>query len=252
MKINKLPVLFAAAFPALFFSCKNDHIDQTETGTGIYVLHLHSNIDTNEIELGNIYRDADGRQIKLTTAQFYISNIRLKKTDGTYYTIDSTYILKTVAEEEYVAGNVPAGDYTTVSFDVGVDATANHSDPSSFPAANPLSLSGPDTWYGNTAQGYIFMNIEGMVDTTASQMGVVDFPISYQIGSDDFLQTITMPDQPFTVVKDHSWTTHITCDYGIALQGIDFKTEPSTTSYTAASVAAQIAANIAGMFSYEE
>ena len=99
-------------------SCKKDKT----TATGTVMLHLHSNIDTSEIELGEVYRDADGRQIQLSTAQFYLSNVHLKKADGSDFAIDGAYILKTVGKEEYLVGKAPVGyvyvDGTTVG-DVG-------------------------------------------------------------------------------------------------------------------------------------
>lgn len=231
-----------------FTACHKDKV--TETGT--FMLHLHSNIDTNEIELGTAYHDANGRQIQLDKAQFFISNVHLKKADGSDYALTGAYILKTVAQEEYLVGTAPVGNYQSVTFDVGVDAAANHKDPSTAAATSPLSKSGADTWFGTTSAGYVFLNVAGLVDTSANNNGAVNFPISYKIGSDALLKTVTLPKHTddFVMTKDQVMFIHLICDYGVLLNGVNFKTESQTSTNDA--IAQKVAANIPSMFSYEE
>jgi hypothetical protein len=252
MKIASFILTLAVACVTLFSSC---HDADNLPLYGTFKLHLHSNIDTNEIDLGSVYRDADGRQIQLNTAQFYISNIKLVKADGSLYPIDNAYVLKQVAQEQYVVGQALIGEYKAVIFDVGVGAAANHQNPSSFPSTNPLSQSGPDTWFGTTTQGYVFMNVAGKVDTSANNNGAVDFPVSYKIGSDALLKTVTLPAHPngnFVMGFSQEMYIHLICDYGALLKGINFKTQASTTTTTNPDVATQVANNIPKMFTYEE
>ena len=132
-------------------SCK-----KTKTAaTGTFYFHIHSNIDTNEVEnASKLYADANGRHIGLSVAQFYISGIMLQNANGSMYTIPDAYILKDIDSEEYIMGTAPIGTYTSVMFNVGVDAAANATNPSSHAASSALSKA--TMWYGTTTQVYVY------------------------------------------------------------------------------------------------
>ncbi len=249
----KLFFIPCLALSLAFFlgSCKKD-ATPAPVGMGHFYFHLHSNVYNTELDTTYpVATDANGRQIKLTTAQFYMSAIRLKKSDGTFLDLSGGIILKTIPNEEYYIGDVPAGNYTSVSFNIGLGNPVNSTNPSTYPASGILAPQTPSMWFGSTAQGYMFMNVQGLVDTTASNTGAVNFPISYQLGTPAMLTGINMPAQTFSVVAGQNDFIHIICDYGKLLQGVNFKTQSSATPFVNASLAAQIAANIPNMFHYE-
>lgn len=224
--------------------------DPAPTPTGNLYFHIHTDIDTTEVEAGDVAADATGRHFQLDKAKLFISGIQLKKTDGTYVSVDNVYLLKTIEEEEYEVGQVPAGNYLGVRFNVGVDATANAKAPTSFASTSPLS--DPTAWFGSTAQGFIFMDLQGKADVSAGQTGPVDQAFSYQLGTSSMLKTVTLPDQAFSVVANQDNLVHLIADYGAALTGIDFKTQPTGTPVSGSGVAQKIADNIPNMFRYEE
>ena len=232
------------------------HKPNNNTGTpkGILYLHIHTDIDTNEVDSAVVAMDSSGRHFQLDLAQFYISGVILTKSDGSTYAINNAYILKSIAQEQYLVDSIPTGNYTTISFNVGVDASKNSSDPSSFPASSALSTQTPSMWFGTTSQGYIFMNLQGFADTTAAQTGPVNQPFSYQLGTSTLLRSVTMPvhSKVFTATPNGSMFIHIIADYGKVLRGVNFKTQNMATPFTNLSVATQIANNIPTMFRYEE
>jgi hypothetical protein len=73
---------------------------------------------------------------------------------------------------------------------LGVDSSLNHLDPSAFPNESPLNISnaGPMHWGWST--GYIFMNIEGKVDTIPDATLNTDLSFSFHIGTDSYLQNL--------------------------------------------------------------
>src|ERR1700751_4731758 len=98
-----------------FFSCKKkDSVTSTPpTPMGTIALHLHTNIDTTEADSGVVVIDhVSGKKFKLNIAQFYVSGIVAYKTDGTAEPVSNTYILKNINQEEYIIGQVPAGNYS--------------------------------------------------------------------------------------------------------------------------------------------
>jgi len=85
------------------------------------------------------------------------------------------------------------GDYAkflNLNAVLGVDSSLNHLDPSAFPNESPLNISnaGPMHWGWST--GYIFMNIEGKVDTLIDATTNPDLSFSFHIGTDSYLQNL--------------------------------------------------------------
>ena len=240
-------------------SCKKADDTQapeaTPTPMGAISFHIHANIDTSEVMLassvsGMPVGDAFGRRIQLDIAQFYISGVTLKKADGTSYVVPKVYILKNIEQEDYLIGNVPAGNYTGVSFNVGIDPAANAKLPSSYTSPSVLSPQKPSMWF-NSTQGFIFMNIQGLVDTTSKNNGAVDYPISYQIGGNDLLKTVNLPGKTLSVGPNGNERIHLIADFGKLLNGVNFKTQNKATPWSNSAVVTQMAANIPLMFRYE-
>ena len=237
-------------------SCKKT---SSSTTMGTFYFHLHTNIDTNEVDDPNmLYRDSMGRHFSLNTAQFYISNIMVHNVNGTMYTIPGAIVLKNIDSEQYVIGQAPVGTYDYVMFNVGLDAATNALSPTAFTTTGYIPNS--TMWYGNTTQGYMFMKLAGTADTTAAQSGTNLVNFSYEIGSSANLKSVTMPVR--TGSPDYLYTLtasggnnfiHIICDYGKLLSVVNFKTQDSTDSYSLnPTIANTIANNIPNMFRYEE
>lgn len=238
----------------IFTGCKKD---KTPAANGTLMLHLHTNIDTNEADYGDVFPDSNGRKMSLSMAQFYISNISILSTNGTWANVQGAYILKTVENEEYMVGSVPSGDYTDIRFDIGIDAATNATAPSAHTSSTAADsvLANTNMWFGNTTQGYIFMNVQGMVDATSNHTGgMANTTFSYQIGSNALLKTVTLPTEDFTVNPNQQHYVHIICDYGKLLQNIDMTIPAnlSTNTSTNPATAVSIADNIVSMFRYEE
>lgn len=111
------------------------------------------------------YTNAVGEKFNVSLLQYFISNIKLRKTDGNWYTInqDSSYFLinESDATTHDAKLNVPAGDYNQISFTVGVDSLRSTMgidkrtgvlDPSG----------GMDGMYWGWNSGYIFFKMEGI------------------------------------------------------------------------------------------
>ena len=259
MKSNK-NIINISAFTALLLivlfssitSCKKTN---STPATGTFYFHIHTDIDTNEVDdVTKLYADGTGRHFGLSVAQFYISGIVLQNANGSTYTIPDAYVLKNIDSEEYIIGTAPTGTYASVTFKVGVDAAANATNPSSH--TNALANTG--MWYGSTAQGYMFLKVQGFADTTTGQTGTNLVHFSYEIGAANNLKTVTMPTRsgalaPYVLTKDGTQYIHLICNYSKLLSGVNFKTQDSTDTYTInPSLSTTIANNIPNMFVYEE
>ena len=269
---------------------------------GIISFHLHTNISTNEDSLTpsgigfpiqdsifNTVPSAKGYvNIKLDTAQLYISNIVFHNANGSNAAVSGQYILKYIgAEGPYIVGSVPAGEYTSVSFNVGLDATANGMTPSmnmadayqQFPgsgAGTTFNVFNPPAMFTNSvgdmgtiapmwsgtwsaSTGYYFVNVSGFADTSLQQTGQYQH-FSYQLSTTTVAvnlpaQTLANAGQTSVTVKSSSTTSspaemHLICDYGQLMKGVtSFKPPYNTTAN--ATTAAAIRNGVANMFHYE-
>jgi len=256
MKSNKLILILCVIF---FFSCKKKDTTTPPTPMGTIAFHLHTNINTTEADSGAVVMDyVHNKKFQLNVAQFYISGVVAYKADGTAEPVSNTYLLKNIAEEEYIIGQVPTGVYSKISFNVGIDATTN--------ANNPLGHTGvlgtqnPTMWFGNITQGYIFMNVQGYADTTATYTGNANQHFSYQLGGNAQLKTINMPAMASNVAVTASSTTalpaefHVICDYGVLLNNVNFKIQTTASPFgtsTEQLTEQQIWNNLPNMFRYE-
>ena len=104
------------------------------------------------------YTNANGDQFQITTFKYYISNIVLTKADGTTYKQPDSYYLidQEQADSKLITlENVPSGEYTGLTFTVGVDSTRNVS------GAQTGALDPTQGMFWSWNTGYIFMKLEG-------------------------------------------------------------------------------------------
>ncbi|MBS1683530.1 MAG: hypothetical protein JSS76_02175 [Bacteroidetes bacterium] len=235
----------------LFTGCKK----KTDTPTAMLMLHIHTNIDTDEVDQGSVYTNAAGQSISLNRAEYYISGIKLTKTDGSTVDVSGTTLVQ-LGIEEYSVGNVPTGSYKSISFNVGVQSADNHKDPSTQTGA--LAVQNPVMNYSTTANGYIFLAVAGLVDSNAS--GTPNKAFSYQIGTDALLKNVTLGDHsaapynaPYVATANGSITIHIIGDYGKLFGNTDMIQNSQTNSTDVnAALGSTLAGNIPSMFDYEE
>jgi hypothetical protein len=261
LKIIKTALLLACICIGLgMASCKKkdttNSTTPTTTANGTVMLHLHTNVDSNEVDAYNdIYIVSGGRKISVSRAQLYVSGIQLIKADGSTYDVPNLTILKVMEIEEYLVGSVPAGNYKSIKFNVGLSPATN----STTPAANDSTLNKPNMWFGATAQpsGYVFVNFQGKIDTThaANATAAQMQPFNYRIGTNANLKSITMPDQSYSVLPNQVQFIHITIDYNKLFNGIQLNNannlNVNTASDNSSALGIQITNNIPAMFTYE-
>lgn len=244
-------------------SCKKDKKEdakpETSTSTtGTFMLHLHTYLDETEVDAYNIvYSTSTGRNISLSTAQLYISEIELIKLDGSTYTISGKKIFKIFETETYVVASVPAGNYKSIRFKVGLDSITNQLNPTA--SSDSTILNHSEMWLNASAQpdGYAFINVQGKIDTTSDASGTIAQmqPFIYKIGTNANYKQVNMPDKNFTIIPDQVEYGHILIDYNRLFSGIQLN-QNSNLSITSAAdnatpIATTIANNIPLLFFYE-
>ncbi len=193
--------------------------------------------------------DDSGRRYQLNVGKFYISQITLHGADGTDWQSYGKFTIVTIGKEEYLVDSVPVGNYKSISFTIGLDPTTNTTDPSQYSSGDALAAQSPSMWFGE-GKGYIFMNVQGLADTTATQNGALNIPFSYQVGTDNLARKVNMPNNSFSMVANQSQVLDIKVDYSVFLQSLNFKTQGACTPFSDAVFATTLANRIPKMFSW--
>ncbi|TFF39723.1 MbnP family protein [Mucilaginibacter psychrotolerans] len=111
------------------------------------------------------YTNAVGEKFTVSLVQYFISNIKVSKADGTTYTVkqDSSYFLIKGADRatRFAKVKVPEGDYTKLTFTLGVDSLRSTMDISKRTGVLDPAGGMEDGMYWGWNSGYIFFKMEG-------------------------------------------------------------------------------------------
>jgi hypothetical protein len=161
--------LFFVLLSNLFFSaaCKKAApatINDSETTT--MSVEFDNIVGGQNLALNSgIYRNASGEEFSVSLLQYFVSNIQLRKTDGTYYTLeqDSSYFLikEGDAANRFARFKVPPGDYNQLVFMLGVDSLRSTMDITKRIGALDPSGTHESGMYWGWNSGYIFFKMEG-------------------------------------------------------------------------------------------
>lgn len=189
--------------------------------------------------------DINGTATTFSSARMYISEFTLLKADGSTVTFDGESISapakdandndithtvsdKTVlvkhdlGHHEYSLGMAPSGEYTGVRFKIGLAGTTNRLDASQVPSSHPLSKQTDRNNHWNWNAGYLFLRMDGEVDTNAD--GTPDEVWEVHLGTNNFLKEIQLPFD-IDLQMDQSTDLHIMVDYAKLLKDVDL-TDP--------------------------
>ncbi len=203
-------------------------------------IHFSSMVGTESLVYNQEYT-INGRKVKFTRAQFYVSEIHLHQADGDLVHLEDKYLLVHGEEHAYSIGKVASEHYHGISFSVGLDSAANHSDPSTYAADHALSSLDPNYTHWNWNSGYVFIRLEGYVDTTAAANGDADFGFFYHVGFDEFKRDIDLDISQDLVGSTAEIGLEI--DFAKFFLGVDMRTENSTHSMDNMMLAEKIADN---------
>ncbi|MFZ4057994.1 MAG: MbnP family protein [Ferruginibacter sp.] len=165
----------------LFTSCKKSNTTNPNAKSDIAV-HFDNIAGSAELALNTTnYTNAVGETFKVTKFDYYISNIRLKKTDGSEYVVpqnESYFLVKEsdATMQDLDLSGVPVGDYNAITFTLGVDSLKNCAPLSERtgvldPAAGGLGM----YWVWNS--GYIFLKMEGTSPAIAGMSNAFQYHI---------------------------------------------------------------------------
>lgn len=196
----KFAVLFFALIVTCIASCrkKPDPIDDISSSNGQYAtvgFEFSNYVGNKPIALNvDTIVNSEGEQILPTKFNYYISNIRFKRSDGSEYVEEESYHLVSEdnsASKHFHLQKVPVGEYTSMTFMIGIDSARNVSGAQE----GALDPAHGMFWTWNT--GYIMAKLEGI----SPQANAPDYIVMHHVGgfSGEFKGqrevTLTFPEQ---------------------------------------------------------
>ncbi|RZL06821.1 MAG: hypothetical protein EOO62_18150 [Hymenobacter sp.] len=139
-------------------SCKKEDTAPTNQ-TGEVDIEFEHSVGAMPLVLNSkTYATPAGDQFTVSTFKYYISNLKLTKTDGTQYAPAESYYLvdaATSTSQHLSIKGVPTGDYTGMTFTIGVDSVRNVS------GAQTGALDPTNGMFWSWNSGYVYTKLEG-------------------------------------------------------------------------------------------
>ncbi len=234
---------------------KDDETPASQTGT--VSLEFEQTVGAAPLTLNTqSYATPAGDQFKITTFRQYISNIKFTKTDGSTYAVPESYYLVDAAvpaSQGLALKDIPAGDYKSLTFTVGVDSARNVS------GVQTGALDPNNAMFWTWNSGYIYTKLEGTSPQAPHPAGAAEGGLVFHIGGfkspNNTIRTVTLPFPAGTnllVRTDHAPEVHLNVDVMKMFTG-PTTVRFATLSNTMGGANSVLVANnyAAGMFSIE-
>ncbi|MFD1142236.1 MbnP family protein [Larkinella insperata] len=255
-----LSIMSLFLFLTVLVACQKEPV---EPNYGTVQLKFDNVVGSQELNLDNTtYTNGSGEPFVVTRLDYFVSNIKLKKADGSEYVVpqDSSYFLvseRSAASQTVSLRNIPAGDYTGITFVVGVDSLRNTMGIDKRTGAlDPAGTASGMYWDWNS--GYIFLKLEGTSTATqADATGKQNFTYhiglfgGYQSRTINNLKTIQLPFEatPARVTADRTTGIQLKADVMKIFNGVKPLSIAKTPMIMVSALSADVAANYATMFS---
>lgn len=231
--------ILSVVFFCLAASCRPDPVEPELTG--IFELSITPRVGGQEFTADQIFENIQGDRFNVEVFKLYLSEIRLIREDDSELLLDDVllfdFVSQSVNKTEHGSGVfrqfvVPAGQYKGVRFGVGIPDTLNQGNPALYASDHPLSISQGMHW--NWTTGYIFLKLDGRIDTTGTATGALDQGFTYHTGTNDLFTNMAYEadDHAFALTEDAEVQFAFELDlnrfFYTASDTVDMKTENFT------------------------
>lgn len=147
-------------------SCKKDSAAYQPENLARLSVEFDNIVGEENLQLNTgSYKNAAGETFSVNLLQYFISNIKVTTSAGVEYTVtqDSSYFLikESDAASRFATVKVPEGEYSKLSFVLGVDSLRNTMDISKRTGVLDPTGGMDDGMYWTWNSGYIFFKMEG-------------------------------------------------------------------------------------------
>ena len=186
------------------------------------VMNLRFNLfyEGERLLMNQDYTYPTGETFEFSRFDMYMSDLSLQNIDGSEILLsDLDYLIMTDAYRDvdsaqegfvYKTAGIPAGNFESVKFNIGIPPDLNETTPSSYPVSHPLGRAG-DYWSG--WESYIFASIEGRINVDVSNPDL-EQGIALHLGSNNAFQSIEL-EEAFTFSDEEGESQVINIDVNL-------------------------------------
>ncbi|MEI6311513.1 MAG: MbnP family protein [Bacteroidota bacterium] len=251
--MKKLVSLFSVLIVLVFisFSCTK------YKGNGTLILSMHPTINGSDIDIANtIYTDpTQGVRFRMDHLEFYISSIKLTKKDNSVVSLSGADAVRLFYWKDIYAKtanySIPAGEYTQITYTIGLDNTLNSTVPDDYNTNHPMGTNSGNYWIMNNS--YIFSKLEGFVDTSNTPGAPLTYSYVYHIGDNGYIKEVSF-NKSFTLKEKETVEIPFNIDVLKFWNGpspINFKTELETHTTNKPDIANKLLNNYAAAITLE-
>lgn len=207
-------------------------------------LHLtfHNQISGKPLLADSLrYQNSEKATFSITRLDYLATGFSLTTDSGKTITLEETAFIPTKGTTITLPG-LPSEKFTAISFHIGPNQQANHSNPAQYPPAHPLNPT-LNKLHWDWQGGYIFLAMEGHWRAPDAKL---PGGYAYHFANDPNRTKVTLP---LAIDLRHETHISIALDPKKNLQGISFQTHGTTThSRPADPIASLLKANLRSAF----
>ena len=159
-------------------------------------LSMKPMFDSELLYLDSVYTMSNGYQIRFLEIKAYFTNIQ---SGGSVLKDAALFNFRGTGNVVFQANQVVANP-PSIQFGIGVPASINHNDPSTFANSNPLNIAIANDMHWDWNPGYIFFKVEAKVDTIVDGITNCDHSLVYHVGTDNFYTTKSVSNLQWTQI----------------------------------------------------
>ena len=193
MKFQLKKIAAVVVIAISLFSCSND--DEVISGNGNLKLEFDNVYNANNLAFNTPYTNSNGEVVKINKLKYIVSNIVLTKADGTTFTLPKSQSYFIVDEATAASAllnlpNIPAANYTKVSFGIGVDQVQFNLGATGQGDFLALAQTAGMMW--SWSAGYKFVAFEGTFTSSTVTTATSFMVHTGQTGTDYNYTTVTL------------------------------------------------------------
>lgn len=197
-----LPAVLLVMF---FAACsKQQRTTVITESTATLQLNISHVVGAQPLSLSGVsYQNEVGETYTVSAFKYYIGNITLYYADERSVTVNDTYFLvseDSAASKKIVVNGLPAGNFTRLSFRIGVDSARNNS------GAQTGALDPVYGMFWTWNSGYIMAKVEGNSPVSTQPGHILQFHVGGYVGTQNVVRTV-MLDVPGLVLRNKEANT---------------------------------------------
>lgn len=197
--MNKHILIIGFLATTLLWSCKKENNINENTERGTFTLEFEHLVNGTPLVLNTAtYKNANGDNFNISVFKYYVSNLILTKTDGTTYHVPESYYLIDASKPSTFLNeikDVPVGDYSKVSFLIGVDKARN------LAGAQTGALDPVNGMFWTWNSGYIFVKLEGNSPQSTAANQSLTFHIGGIVDPNNTIRTLSTELNPLNPLR---------------------------------------------------